>query len=182
MGRLPESPLEVRLAATLFLVLLGVADLAAAWQVQNFASFSPSAVAKLVAPGGPPSSIQMEAAPGTEVPIDLNQLDMPQHHIEQNLLMQDTHIHIPAYALTAAALSVIVFGLRLSSRVRSVLVAAAFAAPLTDFLGLWGAHVAPAAGVAFGTLAVAGGLSMGAVYVLVTVVTLYQCWLRRARA
>lgn len=181
MGRLPESPFEVRLAATLFLVLLGLADLSAAWQVQNFASFSPSAVASLVAPGGPPGQTQMEERPGQEVPVDLDQLDMPQHHIEQNLLVQDTHIHIPAYALTAAALSLIIFGLRLSSRARSALVAVAFLAPLTDFLGLWGAHVVPAAGVAFGALAVTGGFLMGGVYLLVTALTFYQCWLQRAR-
>lgn len=178
MGNLPEGPFEVRLAAMLFLMVLGVADLAGAWQVHNFASFSPPAVARLVAPGGPPGGMP----PGvTEVPVDLDQLDAPAHHIEQSLLVQDTHIHIPAYALTAAALSLIVFGLRLPSRVRIALVALAFAAPIADFAGLWGAHIAPAAGVAFGTLAVTGGFLMGAVYLLIAALTFYQCWIRAGR-
>ncbi|HZD53104.1 MAG TPA: hypothetical protein VE175_08660, partial [Woeseiaceae bacterium] len=124
--------------------------------------------------------MQMEA-PGAEMPVDLDALDRPEHHIEQSLLVQDTHIHIPAYALTAAALSVIVFGLPLSSATRSALVTAAFAAPLTDFIGLWGAHIAPAAGVAFGLLAVTGGFLMGGVYLIVAALTFYQCWYRRSR-
>ena len=35
MGRLPQSPFEVRLAVTLFLGLLGIADFFGAWQVQQ---------------------------------------------------------------------------------------------------------------------------------------------------
>ena len=52
MGKLPESPFEARLAATLFLLLLGVADLFGAWQVRNFAAFTPDGVARAVAPSG----------------------------------------------------------------------------------------------------------------------------------
>jgi hypothetical protein len=182
MGAIPEAPFEVRLAATLFLLVLGVADIAAAWQVYNFASFSPAGVARLVAPDGPPGSMNMGASGATEVPVDLDAIDAPQNRIEQSLLVQDTHVHIPAYALTAAALSLIVFGLRLSSQVRSVLVTAAFAAPIADFAGLWGAHIAPGAGVAFGALAVTGGFLMGAVYVVIAALTIYQCWIRAGRS
>jgi hypothetical protein len=182
MGAIPEGPFELRLAVTLFLLVLGMADLAAAWQVHNFASFSPSAVAGLVAPGGPAGGMQMAPSQAAEVPVDLDALNAPQHHIEQDLLVQDTHIHIPAYALTAAALSLIVLGLRLASPVRSLLVAAAFVAPVADFAGLWGAHLVPGAGVAFGTLAVAGGLLMGAVYLIIAGLTLYQCWIPARRS
>jgi hypothetical protein len=181
MGTIPDGPFEVRLAATLFLLVLGMADLAAAWQVHNFASFSPSAVAELVAPGGPPGGMQMGSSDSTEVPVNLDELNAPQHHIEQNLLVQDTHIHVPAYALTAAALSLLVFGLRLTSRVRSMLVAAVFVAPVADFTGLWGAHLVPGAGVGFATLAVAGGFLMGIVYLVIAALTLYQCWLPARR-
>jgi hypothetical protein len=183
MGCLPDSPLEVRLAATLFLILLGAADLFAAWQVHNFASFAPREVARLVAPGGRHAMGGAAAAARnrpavTEVPVDLDELDRPARHIEHELLVQDTHVHIPAYALTAAALCLVVFGLRLSSAVRSGLVVAAFAAPFADFAGLWGAHLAPGAGTAFASLAVAGGFLMGAAYMIVAALTFYQCWLQ----
>ncbi len=48
MGKLPDGPFEVRLAAILFLLLLGVADLFGAWQVKNFASFTPKGIAATV--------------------------------------------------------------------------------------------------------------------------------------
>ena len=43
MGRLPDSAVEARLAATLFLLLLGMADVFGAWQVRQFAAFTPPA-------------------------------------------------------------------------------------------------------------------------------------------
>jgi hypothetical protein len=182
MGKLPQSPFEVRLAATLFLLLLGVADAFGAWEVKNFAAFTPAATAATVAPE---EHHAMSMAPGMsmsmamEHPVDLATLDRPHHVISRDLLVQDTHVHIPAYALTAAALALVVFGLRLASRTRSLLVLLAFGAPGADFAGLWGAHLLPAHGTAFGALTVAGGFSMGLAWACVTLVTLVQCWWRR---
>jgi len=120
MGKLPESPIEARLAATLFLLLLGMADLFGAWQVKNFSAFTPAGVAATVSAGTP---MQMETHAGhqtmiSERPVTPEEINAPRHRIDRELLVQDSHIHIPAYALTAAALSAIVLALRLSSRVR----------------------------------------------------------------
>jgi hypothetical protein len=181
MGKLPRSPFEVRLAATLFLLLLGVADLFGAWEVKNFAAFTPAGTAAAVAPETP-HAMAMCAACGTmamEHPVDLASLDHPKHVINRELLVQDTHVHVPVYAITALALSLLIFGLRLGSRARSALVLAAFAAPFLDLAGLWGAHLLPRAGQLFGAVTVAGGFAMGVVYLFVLAVTLAQCWLRR---
>ena len=181
MGKLPQSPFEVRLAATLFLLLLGVADLFGAWEVKNFAAFTPTGTAATVAPETP-HTMAMCAACGTmamEHPVDLASLDRPKHVINRELLVQDTHVHVPVYAMTAAALSLLVFGLRLGSRVRAAAVLAAFAAPFLDMMGLWGAHLLPRSGLLFGWLTVAGGFAMGLVYLFVLAVTLFQCWGRR---
>jgi len=180
MGKLPGSPFEVKLAATLFLLLLGVADLFGAWEVKNFAAFTPAATAATVAPETP-HAMAMCAGCGTmamEHPVDLANLDRPKHVINRELLVQDTHVHVPVYAITAALLSLLVFGLRLGSRARSTLVLAAFAAPFLDLAGLWGAHLLPRAGELFGGLTVAGGFSMGLVYLCVLALTLTQCWFR----
>ena len=181
MGKLPQSPFEARLAATLFLLLLGVADLFGAWEVKNFAAFTPAATAATVAPETP-HVMAMCAACGTmamEHPVDLATLDRPKHVINRDLLVQDTHVHVPVYALTAAVLSLLVCGLRLRSRVRTAAVLVAFAAPFLDLGGLWGAHLLPRWGAWFGACAVAGGFSMGLVYLFVLAVTLTQCWWRR---
>ncbi len=177
MGKLPTSPLEVRAAAVFFLLLLGPANIFGAWQVKNFASFTPAGIAATVAPGGPGGSDTSAAgtSSASEQPISLSALDQPRHHIEQKLLVEDSHVHIPVYAMIAALLSLVIFGLRLSSRARLALVTFAFAAPLLDFTGLWGAHLFPNAGVTFGALALVGGFGMGLVYTVVLVVTLYQC-------
>ena len=115
------------------------------------------------------------------MPIDPESLNEPVHHIDRQLLVQDTHVHIPAYAMTAAFLSLIVLGLRLSSRARVLLVVAAFAAPALDFGGLWGAHFSgrEAAATAWSAVALAGGFTMGAVYLVILVLTLRQCWFTR---
>src|SRR5436309_1657576 len=113
MGRLPQAPFEVRLAATLFLLLLGVADLFGAWEVKSFADFTPRGVAATVeVDAGRPMAICAHcSAMAAEHEVDLASLDRPRHAIGRELLVQDTHVHVPAYALTALALSLIVFGL-----------------------------------------------------------------------
>ena len=178
MGTLPQSPLEVRLATTLFLLLLGLADLFGALQVRNFAAFTPKGVAATVAP-----EIHREMAmaccqtsAAKEKPVDLATLDSPRHQINRELLAQDTHVHVPAYAMTAAFLALIVFGLSLSRRARVAFVSVAFAAPFLDFLGLWGAHLDPAAGTLFGAMTIGGGFAMGLTYLAVLSLVLKQCW------
>ena len=180
MGRLPESPLEVRLAATLFLLLLGVANVFGAWQVRDFAAFAPSDVARIVAPR-PTHAMAMECCTFTaiqEKPVNPDTLDRQERWIDRSLLVQDTHVHVPVYAITSALLALVIFGLRVSSRGRSLLVVLAFAAPFLDFAGLWGAHLMPRAGVFFAALAVAGGAAMGVCYVTVLTLLIAQLWLR----
>jgi hypothetical protein len=181
MGKLSESPVEVRLAATLFLLLLGLANLFGAWEVRNFSAFTPRGVAATLKPE---TRTGAETHAGhqtmiTEQPVTPEEIDAPRHRIDRELLVQDSHIHVPAYALTAAALAAIVLGLRLRAQVRIVLILAAFGAPFLDFAGLWGAHLFPAAGTAWAGLAVVGGFSMGLVYLIVTAFTLLQCWIRK---
>jgi len=213
MGKIPSGPFEVRLAATLFLLLIGLANLFGAWEVRNFSAFTPGGVAASLAPAGvegtgmPKHDMPMGGheghdmatmgheghdismgggheghemtAPSGETPISLETLDRPRHHIDRDLLVQDSHVHIPAYAMTAAFLVLIVFGLKLSSRARALLVLLAFAAPFLDFLGLWTAHLSRRASFAGGLLAVGGGYLMGLVYLIVLVSTFWQCWFHR---
>ncbi len=111
-----------------------------------------------------------------EKPIRPEDLDRPAHRIERALLVQDTHVHVPVYAMTAAFLALIVFGLRLSSWTRVTLIVLAFAAPAADFAGLWGAHLIPSAGAVFGAVAIGGGAAMGLAYLIVFFVSIAQLW------
>jgi hypothetical protein len=179
MGKLPGGPLEARLAATLFLLLLGAANFFGAWEVKNFASFTPKGVAGTVGPEEHPT-MEMRCKMckmDDEKPVDLGELDRPKHVIGRELLVQDSHVHIPVYSLTAGALALLTMGLALSSRARVAIVLLAFAAPVLDFVGLWGAHLLPRFGLFFGGVAVAGGSAMGLAYLAVLLLTLLQCWL-----
>jgi hypothetical protein len=178
MGRLPDAPLEVRLAATLFLLLLGLANLFGAWQVRNFAAFSPRGVAATVGPEGREHAAHNAHGKMGETQVDLDSLDQTRHRIDRQLLVQDSHVHIPVYAITAVLLAGIFFGLRLSSRGRVALVLLLFAAPFLDFAGLWGAHLGGAP-LFWGSVAVAGGFVMGAAYLIALGLTLFQCWFRK---
>jgi hypothetical protein len=181
MGKLPESPFEARLAATLFLLLLGVADLFGAWQVRNFAAFTPQGVASAVSRAGHHEMAMACCSVSTtaETPVSPDSIDGIEHHIDRELLVQDTHVHVPVYAMAAALLAMVVLGLRMSSRVRSVVIALLFAAPALDFAGLWGAHLWQDAGISFGALAIAGGFLMGAAYLAVLGVAVVQLWIQR---
>lgn len=181
MGKLPQSPFEARLAATLFLLLLGIANAFGAWEVRNFASFSPRGVAATLAPPGHHEMTMACCSISTaaETPVEPAALNEHTHHIDRELLVQDTHVHVPVYAMTALLLALVILGLRLSSRARSALILALFAAPFLDFAGLWGAHALPDSGVSFGTLAVAGGFAMGAAYLTVLVLAIAQLWVMR---
>jgi hypothetical protein len=178
MGKLRQSPLEVRLAATLFLLLLGLADAFGAWQVGTFAAFTPRGVAATVAPGFHPQMAMAccQTSMMREHPVDLATLDAPHHQISRELLVQDTHVHVPAYAMTAAFLALIVFGLSLPQWARVAIVLLVFGAPFLNFVGLWGAHLYPVAGVAFGVLTIGGGFAMGLAYLVVLFLVLKQCW------
>jgi hypothetical protein len=177
MGKLPESAFEVRLATTLFLLLLGVANLFGAWQVRNFASFTPTGVAEAFRSSGHEG--HMAPAVSEEKPVDPAGLNDRPHRVDRQLLVQDTHVHLPVYAMAAAFFALIIFGLRLSRRARAVLILSAFAAPVLDFAGLWGAHLWSKAGQFWGAVAVFGGFLMGLVYLIVLVLTLKQCWFSR---
>ena len=178
---LRHSDLRVRWLVTLLLATLGTSYLFGAWMVALYAGFSPRKVAETYGPAGE-AVMAMQMPPETtmvnERPVSMAEMGEEMHHVDRDLLVQDSHVHIPAYAMTAAFLALIVFGLRLSSRARVALILLAFAAPFLDFVGLWGAHLSSGAGVGWGAVAVAGGFLMGLVYLVVLLLTLSQCWFR----
>jgi len=87
MGSLPGGPLEARFAATLFLLLLGLANFFGAWQVRQFVTFTPAGVASAVG-----STSQEHHG---ERPIDIESLNEPSPHLDRQLLVQASHVHPP---------------------------------------------------------------------------------------
>src|SRR5262245_56239961 len=105
-----------------------------------YAGFTPRKVAETYGRAGErPMTMQMppDSTIVTERPVSIADLGEEHHHVDTNLLVQDTHVHMPMYAVIAAALSVIVLGLALSRAVSLALIALLFAAPWLDFAGMW---------------------------------------------
>jgi hypothetical protein len=99
-----------------------------------------------------------------------------QHHVDLELLVQDTHVHMPMYAVIAACLSVIALGLAIPRRASMSIIVLLFAAPWLDFAGMWLTKlVAPG----FAIVTLAGGWAMALGYTVVAVLALWQMWFTR---
>jgi hypothetical protein len=156
------------------LTTLGLAYLFGAWMVGLFAGFTPREVAATYAG----HEMHMPMPPGTTVivehPMTLQEFGTEDHHtVDRNLLVQDTHVHVPMYGVIAAALGVVVLGLDVSASWGYALITLLFAAPWLDFAGMWlTSLVSPR----FAVLTVVGGWAMGAAYTIVTAIALWQMW------
>ena len=123
---LRHSDLRVRWLVTLLLATLGASYLFGAWMVALYAGFSPKAVAQTYGPAGEaPMAMQMppDTTMVTERVVSMAEMGEEQHHVDMNLLVQDTHVHMPMYAVIAAGLSVIVLGLPVSRSIGLAIIA-----------------------------------------------------------
>jgi len=97
------------------------------------------------------------------------------HEVDTDLLVQDTHVHVPMYGVIAAALSLVVVGLALSQGWALALITLLFAAPWLDFAGMW---LTKFVSGRFAAVTLVGGWAMGLGYVAVTALAIQQMWFR----
>jgi hypothetical protein len=163
--------------------LLGTFGLAygfGGWMVGLFGGFTPHAVAVTYAA----PEMHMPMPPGNTVvvehPMTMQDFGVEDHHtVDRNLLIQDTHVHVPMYGIIAAALALVVLGLDLSAAWGYALITLLFAAPWLDFAGMW---LTKLASPRFALLTVVGGWAMGAAYTIVATVAVWQMWRPRRGA
>ena len=176
---LRHSDLRVRWLVTLLLATLGTSYVFGAWMVGLYAGFSTTKVAETYGPAGEaPMSMQMppETTMVTERPVSMAEMGEEQHHVDMNLLVQDTHVHMPMYAVIAAGLSVIVLGLPVSRSIGLAIIALLFGAPWLDFAGMW---LTKLASPRFAIVTLAGGWAMALGYTIVAALATYQMWWRK---
>jgi len=171
---LGRADARVKWLVTCLLGTFGLAYLFGGWMVGLFGGFTPASVAATYA--GPEMSMAMPPSSTVVVehPMSMQDFAAQEHHtIDRNLLIQDTHVHVPMYGVIAAMLGLVVLGLRLSSKTGYALITLLFAAPWLDFLGMWLTKlVAPG----FAVLTVAGGWAMGLAYIIVAALAMWQMW------
>ena len=176
---LRQSDVRVRWLVTLLLATLGASYLFGAWMVGLYAGYSPRKVAETYGPAGEmPMTMQMppETTVVTEQPISMAEMGEEQHHVDRDLLVQDTHVHMPMYAVIAACLSVIALGLAMPRWAGLAIIALLFAAPWLDFAGMW---LTKLASPGFAIVTLAGGWAMALGYVIVAAIATYQMWWRK---
>jgi len=116
----------------------------------------------------PESSVVVEHA------MTMQDFGQPEvHQVDTDLLIQDTHVHVPMYGVIAGILSLVVLGLDLTRRGGYALITLLFLAPWLDFAGMW---LTKFVSSQFAVLTVAGGFAMGLGYTIVTGVALWQMW------
>ena len=165
----------VKWLVTCLLATFGLAYLFGAWMVGLYAGFTPRTVAQTY--GSPDMAMTMPPAATVVVqhPMTLAQFaEQDQRHtVDRDLLIQDTHVHVPMYGVIAAALSVVVLGLELAPRTGLGLITLLFAAPWLDFAGMW---LTKLAAPGFAVLTVVGGWAMALGYALVALLACWQMW------
>lgn len=178
MSKLPlyplaSAPAAVRWAVTLYLGLIGAAYAFGLAMVVLWSGLTPQTLARTYRE--PKTEVAGERPEVSERPIDLSQALAGEefHQIDTRLLVQDTHVHVPVYALIALSLCCIAMGLRWRPRFDVVLVFALFSGPVLDFLGMWLTKFV-ADGFAFLTLL--GGWLMAAAYLVVALTAIWQIW------
>src|SRR2546421_592596 len=128
---LRRSDVRVRWLVTLLLVTLGASYAFGAWMVGLYAGFGTRKVAETYGPAGE-SMMAMQMPPDTTVVVEHAiapaEMGEEHHHVDRGLLVQDTHVHMPMYAVIAACLSVIALGLTLSRWACLALIGLLFAA------------------------------------------------------
>lgn len=172
--QLRQADSRVKWLVTCLLATFGLAYLFGGWMVGLFAGFTPKdVVATYAAP-----EMHMAMPPGNtedmEHMMTLHEMGAEDHYtVDRNLLVQDTHVHVPIYGLIAAALSLVVLGLDLSRGWGYALITLLFAAPWLDFAGMW---LTKFVSSKLAVLTVAGGYAMGLAYTIVAAVAMWQMW------
>lgn len=160
---------------TCLLATFGIAYLFGGWMVALYAGFTPASVARTYAE--PIAAAAPESTMTVEHPMQLHEFDAADtteiHLVDTELLVQDTHVHVPMYGVIAGMLSLVVLGLGASRRAGFTLITLLFASPWLDFAGMW---LTKLASPGFAVLTVAGGWAMGLGYTIVTVLALRRMW------
>lgn len=163
--RLRDAHRSVKLAAVLFLLVLGYSYVFAFLMVKTWSGLTPS---KVQATYVPAPKMDMAAMPehsrGSEQALDLGTVPEMKHTVDTNLLIEDSHIHIMIYAIVAALESLIILGLGWPGWFRDSLIVAAFGFGSLDFAGQW---LMKANLPGFAWLTLASGWGMALVYLIV---------------
>ncbi len=166
---LRDADRSVKLAAVLFMLVLGYAYIFAFFMVKQYAGLTPADVATTYVPRKVEVSSLPQRSSSTTQALDLSTMKQEHHRVDTQLLIQDSHIHIMIYAMIAALQTLVILGLGWSAGFRDLVILLAFGSGALDFAGQW----LMKGGIGgFAWLTIASGWLMTLVYVVVLIGTL----------
>jgi hypothetical protein len=175
---LRDANRSVKLAAVLFMLVLGYAYIFAFFMVKQYGGLTPADVAATYVPTKVEASRLPERSHSTTQALDLSAMKQERHRVDTQLLIQDSHIHIMMYAVVAALQTLVILGLGWSAGWRDLVILCAFGSGALDFAGQW----LMKAGIGgFAWLTLASGWLMSIVYVVVFIGTLRAVFGKKER-
>jgi hypothetical protein len=169
---------SVRLAAVLFMLVLGYSYMFAFLMVREWAGLTPADVAATYVPMEM-SEDRPDMSESLVEGLDLGSMESEHHVVDTSLLIQDSHIHIMIYAIVAALQTLIILGLEWRAPFRNAVITGAFAFGALDFSGQW---LMKAGLGGFSWLTIASGWGMSLVYLIVLGGTLRAVFLKKSSA
>ena len=175
---LSELPGSAKLFCTLFLIGIGCGAVAAFAQAATAIGLTPGDVQASLAPEMPMTHMGMGHGPASaEKEIALADISKTARvWMRTPLLIQTSHTHLFGQTLIAGLLGLIFLFSSLGERIKMLLIALPFVGTLVDIGGMW---LTRFASPSFGVLVIAGGTLFALGYVLITLVSLYELWLKR---
>jgi hypothetical protein len=177
---LSRLPLSGKVFCTLYLFGIGCGALAAFVQTVTAVGISPAEVQASLAPEMPMTHMGHGQMSG-EKEIDLSQISSAAKvWIRTPLLIQTSHTHLFGQTLIAGLLGLIFLFSSLGEVKKTVILALPFVGTIVDIGGMWLTRfVWPPLSV----LVIIGGSAFALGYVLITILSFYDLWLRKeARA
>jgi hypothetical protein len=171
-------PLSGKVFCTLFLLGIGCGAVAAFTQAATAVGLSPGEIQASLAPEMPMTQMAHGQMSG-EKEISLGEISKAARvWIRTPLLIQTSHTHLFGQTLIAGLLGLIFLFSSLGERTKTVVIALPFVGTLIDIGGMWLTRfVWPPLGV----LVIIGGSLFALGYLVITVVSLYELWLKRER-
>ena len=173
---LSSLPPSGKLFCTLFLIGIGCGAVAAFAQAATAVGLTPGDVQASLAPEMPMTHIG-HGPSSAEKEISLGDISKTARvWMRTPLLIQTSHTHLFGQTLIAGLLGLIFLFSSLGERTKMLVIALPFVGTLVDIGGMWLTRfVQPS----FGALVIAGGSLFALGYVLITLRSLYELWLKR---
>ena len=169
-------PPSGKLFCTLFLLGIGCGAVAAFAQAVTAIGLTPGDVQASLAPDMPLTHMG-HGASSAEKEISLGDIsNTARVWMRTPLLIQTSHTHLFGQTLIAGLLGLIFLFSSLGERTKMLVIALPFVGTLVDIGGMW---LTRFVGPSFGGLVIAGGSLFALGYVLITLVSLYELWLKR---